>query len=135
VKRLACAALAVGLWACGGKKQPAPPQVIPVPIATVAPTLDVDAPPVERDPPQRLPSRPRLQLTLRSTPSGASAILDGRLIGTTPLRWVIEDDGKLREFRFELAGHAPWRLRFAPSRDGVIHATMEPSAALAPDAG
>jgi len=59
-------------------------------------------------------------------------MIDGRLVGTTPVRYEIEDDARAHDFSFILAGHAPWRLRFSPSQDGVIHATMEP---LAADAG
>jgi hypothetical protein len=132
---IAIAIAIAGLVACGGKKKPTPPQVVPVPIATVAPSAALDARELEdQAPPRMSAAKPRLQITLRSSPAGASASVDGRLIGTTPVRWVVEDDGKDHLFEFVLSGFAPWKLRFSPSRDGVIHATMEPTL-VAPDAG
>ena len=90
--------------------------------------------PVPTPPERAVPSRPRLMLTLRSTPAGAAASVDGRLVGTTPVRWEMEDDGRSHEFNFVLVGHAPWKLKFSPARDGVIHATLEPTPETA-DAG
>ena len=69
------------------------------------------------------PSRTRLSLLLRSTPGGALASVDGRPVGNTPLRYEVADDGREHEFTFTLAGHAPWKVRFSPVQDGVIHAT------------
>jgi hypothetical protein len=99
---------------------PPPPAPVPVPVPA----------PAER----ATPARPRLMLTLRSSPPGAAASVDGRLVGTTPVRWEMEDDSRTHEFSFLLTGHAPWRLRFSPARDGVIHATLEPLPE-GPDAG
>jgi hypothetical protein len=81
------------------------------------------------------PARARLMLTLRSTPAGAAVSLDGRLVGTTPHRVEVADDGRERDFSFVLAGHEPWRLRFAPAKDGVIHATLRPRPRVGRDAG
>lgn len=94
--------------------------------AASAPIVPPPVPMPVPSPPERLtPQRPRLMLTLRSTPPGAAASVDGRLVGTTPVRWEMEDDGKSHDFGFVLVGHAPWKLRFSPARDGVIHATLE----------
>ena len=96
--------------------QASSPPIVPPPVPM----------PVPSPPERQAPSRPRLMLTLRSSPGGAAASVDGRLVGTTPVRWEMEDDGKSHEFSFVLVGHAPWKLRFSPARDGVIHATLEP---------
>jgi hypothetical protein len=71
-------------------------------------------------------ARPRLHLTLRSSPPGAAATVDGRVVGMTPVRWEMDDDGRVHEFAFVLRGYAPWRLRFSPSHDGVVHAPLQP---------
>jgi PEGA domain-containing protein len=119
-------AVALVCGACGGKKaaepRPAPP---PPPDAAEAPQ-----PPAADGAPERAPavrpreSRTHLELTLRSTPAGATASVDGRVVGSTPMRWDMDDDGRPHNFAFTLQGYAPWRLRFSPTRDGVIHATL-----------
>ena len=75
----------------------------------------------------------KLTLKLRSTPSGAAASVDGKLVGVTPTVVDVAADNQAHEFTFVLAGHEPWKLRFAPSAAGVIHATM--LATLTTDAG
>jgi hypothetical protein len=85
-------------------------------------------------PPAEPASRRRLELSLRSTPSGAAASLDGRLVGTTPMSLEVADDNRAHEFTFVLPGHEPWKLRFAPIKDGVIHATLRPRPGDVPDA-
>ena len=96
------------------------PAVVPIPM--VMPSLPRPASP-----------RPHLHLTMRSTPAGASVSIDGRLVGNTPTRWEMDDDAHPHDFAFVLRGYAPWRLRFSPSQDGVVHATLE--AIRGPDAG
>jgi PEGA domain len=123
----------LGLEACGRRSadEPPPPDAPAartVPFPAVVP-MPVFAPVV----PQATASRPHLHLTLRSTPSGAAVTVDGRLAGPTPTRWDVEDDARQHDFAFILRGYAPWRLRFSPSRDGVVHATLE--AIRGPDAG
>jgi len=126
------ALLALSVTSCGSKKEPdrvdpppataaqAPaPAVVPVPVGVPAPPPPVAA-------------HRRLQLTLRSTPPGAAAMIDGRLVGATPVRWDMDDDGKQHDFTFTLNGYQPWRLKFSPSHDGVVHAHLLSSA---PDAG
>ena len=116
--------LLVALAACGGKKAQAradDPAVAAPPDAgaAVVPAANLTTP-------SRLPTsgRPRLHLSLRSTPSGAAAAIDGRVVGTTPVRWEMEDDGRVHDFAFTLGGYEPWRLRFSPSHDGVVHAPL-----------
>lgn len=126
------ACLGVLLVACGGDA-PVSEALMPIASATSQAVEAANAPivpppvpmPVPSPPERTTPSRPRLMLTLRSTPAGAAASVDGRLVGTTPVRWEMEDDGKSHEFGFVLVGHTPWKLRFSPARDGVIHATLE----------
>jgi len=91
---------------------PAPsPTVVTVPIVQTVPSV-------------RASTRPRLHLTFRSTPAGAAVTVDGRLAGATPVRWEMDDDARPHEFVFTMTGFEPWRLKFSPSQDGVIHATL-----------
>ena len=68
----------------------------------------------------------KLRLTLRSTPTGATAAVDGREVGQTPMVHEIEADGQVHQFTFVLTGYSMERYRFPPVRDGVIHATLRP---------
>ena len=69
-------------------------------------------------------NRRTLELTLRSTPAGAIAAVDGVVIGRTPTYWEGDFTGREREFTFVLAGHAIGRYRFVPTASGVVHAPM-----------
>ncbi len=69
-----------------------------------------------------------IQVTLRSTPPGATAAVDGTVVGTTPAYWGGDADGREHEFTFDLKGFALARYRFVPVTSGVIHARLEPIA-------
>ncbi len=86
--------------------------------------------------PQSLPGRERraIDVTLRSTPPGAVAAVDGTPVGTTPAFWSGYADGREHQFVFTLPGHAIARYRFVPVSSGVIHARLE-RIADEPDAG
>jgi hypothetical protein len=71
---------------------------------------------------------------LRSTPSGATASVDGVVIGTTPTFWAGDANNKEHEFTFVRVGYAAARYRFVPITSGVIHARLE-SVADDSDAG
>jgi hypothetical protein len=107
---------AVALAACG--RNPAAP-------AVEIPAVP-DAPPTAAAPAPARVSGPhaRLRLSLRSTPPGAAVTVDGRVAGPTPTAWEVDDDGRAHDFTFMLDGYETWRLRFAPSHDGVIHAPL-----------
>jgi hypothetical protein len=77
-------------------------------------------------PPPPTPDRKKLAITLRSTPPGAIAAIDGRHVGLTPMLYQLPDDGRDHEFSFALAGHASWRVRFVPVSDGVVHGRLRP---------
>ena len=114
--------------ACGGgKSAPAALDAAPGDARATAepsePTTQTTPPPHVVPPPM---PRMRLTLTLRSTPPGAAAAVDGRPIGQTPVVYLLDSDGRPHEFTFVLPGYAPWRIRFPPVRDGVIHATLVP---------
>jgi hypothetical protein len=112
---------------CGTCSKPASaPAVDAAIMVTPAPNPGEPGPAGVQPPLPRAPGgRPRLHLTLRSTPPGAAASIDGRLVGTTPVRWEMDDDGRAHDFAFVLQGYRPWRLRFSPSHDGVVHAPLE----------
>lgn len=77
------------------------------------------------------PSRPKnrqgrpVDITLKSTPPGAVAAVDGVPIGHTPAYWFGEADGREHEFTFTRPGYAGARFRFVPVTSGVVHATLE----------
>ena len=76
-----------------------------------------------------------LHLTLRSTPPGATAAVDGRVIGTTPTYWEGPANGRPREFTFVHAGYAMARYRFVATNDGVVHGTLTKVVVEESDAG
>src|SRR3569623_869402 len=69
-----------------------------------------------------------IEVTLRSSPTGAPAAVDGTVVGTTPAYWGGDADGHEHEFTFDLKGFALARYRFVPVTSGVIHARLEPLA-------
>jgi hypothetical protein len=98
--------------------------------------IDLTAPdqprPEPDDVPHVEPQRPRgqhpIQITLRTSPPGASAAVDGTPVGTTPAYWSGDADGREHEFTFDLRGYALARYRFVPITSGVIHARLDPIA-------
>ena len=87
--------------------------------------------------PDRAAPRERrfLALMLKSTPSGAIAAVDGKVLGRTPLFWEGEFTGREREFTFVLPGYSMARYRFVPVRDGFVHGRLEKVASDPGDAG
>jgi hypothetical protein len=143
-------AVVIALAACNGgaastsTSQPAPPPTLVTPVdaapadgSTALPDTD---PSMHLDPDETEtfessepgPTQPRarsrriLEILLRSTPAGATAIVDGRVIGTTPTYWEGEFTGHEREFTFVLPGHTLARYRFVPIQNGIVHARLTP---------
>jgi hypothetical protein len=85
---------------------------------------DVAARPATPPTPIDRPSRP-IDITLRSTPTGAQAAVDGTIIGNTPAYWMGEANGREHEFTFVLNGYGTARYRFVPITSGVVHAKLE----------
>ena len=80
-----------------------------------------------------------LEILLRSSPSGATAAVDGLVVGRTPTYWEGEFTGREREFTFVLPGYAMARYRFVPIANGVVHGRLnkivgEPDAGAPPAA-
>jgi hypothetical protein len=117
----------------------APPEPrIDLPLAPSGDEFHLDAPSIRRTGAPSLPasSTRRLEITLRSTPPRARAMVDGEPVGETPAYWEGEADGQPREFTFVLPGHEMARYRFVPTRSGIVHATLERlPGALPADAG
>ena len=150
------AAVLAGLVAMGGcsgqSAPPPPPSSAPPPFAQDAgpggtPALpDLDpasgmdlgqgpiATPVAPTRPKSRAPRP-IDITLKSTPPGAVAAVDGRPVGTTPTFWAGESDGLEHEFTFTRSGYASARYRFVPVTSGVLHVTLEAVAAEPPGGG
>ena len=67
-----------------------------------------------------------IDVTLRSSPPGASVAVDGTNVGTTPTFASVIADGSPHEFTFTLPHHTVARYRFVPVTSGVLHARLEP---------
>jgi hypothetical protein len=140
--------IVVGAAACSGDDEPAaapppPPMpaylvdaapVEPEALATVLPSFDpasgyhldeAGAAPARRAERSAPRERRVLQIMLKSTPSGAIAAVDGKVIGRTPVLWEGDFTGKEREFTFVLPGYAMARYRFVPIQDGFVHGRLE----------
>ncbi len=130
--------IAVVLVACSAKDEP--PPAAPPPLRDAgAPTdgittigrfdpasgmhLDEDGPSPVRPRPARQAGK-LVDITLRSSPPGAIAAVDGQQIGRTPT-YAAVSSGIDHEFTFVLDGYAFARYRFVPIQSGVVHATME----------
>lgn len=111
------------LVACGDRPVTSAADAATGSTPATSPTV-VTVPIIQTVPSVRPSTRPRLHLSFRSTPPGAAVAVDGRLAGPTPVRWEMDDDARPHEFVFTLSGFEPWKLKFSPSQDGVIHATL-----------
>jgi hypothetical protein len=115
------------LGACGKPKAAVPTVAAPdAAPPVVAPVTTVPTQPAGQPSTTRAGARPQLRLTLRSTPTGATVAVDGLQVGVTPVQVDVDQDGKIHELTFVLSGFALERIKFAPVRDGVVHATMKP---------
>jgi hypothetical protein len=88
--------------------------------------------------PRRAPAREEratIHITLKSTPSGAMAAVDGVPVGRTPAFWDGEVTGQPHEFTFVLPGYAMARYRFVPTTHGIVHGTLKRLSTEAGDAG
>jgi hypothetical protein len=127
--------------ACSGDGAPKPttaepPRTAPPPPPTAARprTPVVELPVTPPPPPSPSPTGGHtIDLTLRSSPSGARAAVDGVPVGNTPTHWSIDADGHEHEFTFDRPGYALARYRFVPVQSGVIHARLEPVAVEEPE--
>lgn len=124
-------ALLLVIAACSGKRplrekadSPKPPPVAEPAGHTIAQPEPMHVAPAGN--PSR-PSRP-IGVTLRSSPPGATAAVDGTIVGTTPTYWGGDADGHEHEFTFDLKGFALARYRFVPVTSGVVHARLDPIA-------
>ena len=131
--------VALALAACSDHKQAAPPEPVaavassgdagvrPVPGAASNPGahLDDDVGP-RPAPPTVVGHRGAIDITLRSSPSGAMAAVDGVPVGATPTFWNGTADGRPHDFTFTRSGYAFARYRFVPITSGVVHARLEP---------
>lgn len=95
-----------------------------------------DSPPV-RTTPKRVkgPAVP-IGIMLKSTPPGATVIVDGENLGETPKYWSGVADGNEHEFEFSKKNYALARYVFVPITSGTLHATLvHPSSDTPIDAG
>jgi hypothetical protein len=118
-----CSDKTVPIAKTDGKGSAAP---IEVALPTPLPRPD-DVPHVAPPAPNPHATHP-IAITLRSSPPGATAAVDGTPVGTTPAYWGGDADGREHEFTFDLRGYALARYRFVPITSGVIHARLDPIA-------
>jgi hypothetical protein len=110
----------------------AAPRSTPVPKSTPAPksaAAPMTAPAPKTTAARPLAERPRTGpaiLEVVSRPAGARVILDGRPVGTTPVRALDAAPGA-HTIRLELPGHAPWTttLRVAAGERARVAASLE----------
>jgi hypothetical protein len=130
----------VAVAACSSKDEP-PPPTAPVTVRDAGVAidgitvighfdpasgmhLDEDGPNIVRP---RLPKGPPgklVDITLRSSPPGAIAAVDGQQIGRTPTYAPVMS-GAQHDFTFVLDGYSAAHYRFVPIQSGVVHATLE----------
>lgn len=126
----------IGVIGCSGDK-PAPARVplVARDAGVVAPEPEDEvAPDPATELPVRAPARPAaraarpIDVTLRSSPSGATVAVDGVPVGVTPTYWAGDANGREHEFLFVRKGYAYARYRFVPVTSGVVHARLDPIA-------
>ena len=142
--------LVVLVAACTGKPEPSPAPPPQTAIAdagvdgiTTIGTFDpASGMHLDDDQPGRPPAHPAvprvshpIDVTLRSTPPGARAAVDGVTIGNTPTYWPGQADGRDHDFTFTLPGYNVARYRFVPITSGVIHAHLDSVTTDETDAG
>ena len=109
------------------KEEPVHPPPLPTPAGhTIEPADRTE--PVHVAPAGNAGRAHPIEVTLRSSPPGATAAVDGTVVGTTPAYWGGDADGREHEFTFDLRGYALARYRFVPVTSGVIHARLDPIA-------
>ena len=143
------ALLLVTLAACSSKgdapkQEPPPPPPPDAPVDSITeigandPDRFTDPDPAYRPaggkPARNRPARP-IDIILKSSPPGASAAVDGVVVGRTPAYWYGDADGREHEFTFVLPGHAVGRYRFVPIQSGTVHARLELISEAIVDAG
>jgi hypothetical protein len=161
-RTLAIAALAI---ACSGGGDDADPTRTPTrKMSTAAPVAaPIDAGVVETAPPVAAPTGPEdgwldptpesgtwkpsnsakrkrerhmVYIQLRSSPAGATVMIDGQRVGVTPTYWEGETDGKAHDFVFILEGYKVEHYRFVPVTSGHLNAPLKKLIApQKPDAG
>jgi len=144
------ATIATGVCAgCGSKadKPPAPPVAV-VPrdagidgITSIPPfdpmsNMHLDDVTAHRAPtPAHGKASHEIALTLRSTPPGAIARVDGIEVGSTPTFWSGAFDGQPHDFTFTLDHYATQEYKFVPVTSGVVHVRLDRVASDEVDAG
>jgi hypothetical protein len=124
VKRLA-PLLILHLLACSHPKDAPRGDASPIPVQPPASSQPSSVATLSTSSQPMHPVLPKYHVTLRSTPGGALVTVDGHAVGSTPAISDVEADGKLHDFAFTLPGYEPWKVKFSPIKDGVVHATMK----------
>jgi hypothetical protein len=123
MRPLAALLLLAAACSSGGSPKaelPAPPDAsLPVVTADAAVALVVPAEPQESK------DHRTIELMLESTPSGATAMVDKTVVGTTPVYYETEFTGSVHEFTFALPGYTTATYCFVPLQNGFVHGRLE----------
>jgi hypothetical protein len=107
--------------------RPAHVALAPLPIAEATPAVTREPPPARpaaEAPVAEDPRRQSAELTISSTPAGASVLLDGETVGQTPLTMTVERDGIERELRVELPGYRSERRAIVLDRSRAVDVSL-----------
>jgi hypothetical protein len=128
---MAAVALVIGLVFALRDKQPqvsaapAPPPVL-APSAGAVPAAPAPTPPPEAVPPSSpAPSAPPqlAAVTVQSVPSGATLVLDGAIVGTTPAKFPKPDTG-VRTLELRLEGYQRETVAIGPDTQSVLSVSL-----------
>jgi serine/threonine-protein kinase len=100
------------VWAFALRREPAPAPApvrvaVPAPVPVPAPAPAPAPVPVPVPVPAPAPAPVLAELSVDSTPPGATVLLDGERIGETPVSTRLPADAKRRVLRLEMAGYRP----------------------------
>jgi eukaryotic-like serine/threonine-protein kinase len=132
-RALSIGAIAVGVVAAAAfgtlRRGPSPVSSpgAPAPSVVGTPPAPTPAPPAPAPPPAATrPAAPAtVEVTLDSSPEGASVDADGIAIGTTPMKWQVEPAGNPRTLTFKLSGYREEVVKTVPAPGLRLRPTLE----------
>jgi serine/threonine protein kinase len=98
---------------------PAPPDP-----AAVAPRIAGEPEALPDAPPEEPPPADEIALEIKSRPAGATVLLGGEALGTTPLVHRHPRSDETVQLQFRLPGHVPVRRSVSASSDGEVMAVL-----------
>ena len=128
--------LGLGLWLAGGDKRPQAASVPPPPAPAAAAVPEPPAPPAlpaTAPSPGSQAAPPSIAaVTVKSTPSGATLVLDGAIVGTTPAMFPKPKAGT-RTLELRHDGYQRETLVIGPETADILELTLRKRAAARPE--